>query len=139
MTNQINNQSIIPSTDVIQLTLSLKMTTAQVVETSVTVNNTVLFTTKFTQTIKLKLLLKKKHCPKLTIQLLQNQQYNCWHLNSFLYQVTLNSKCIKMQSVIHHIPVAASWIAPSSFLSPFPICFSSIMPSFEHTKIWVDL
>ena len=39
MTNQINNQSIIRSTDVIQLTLTLKMTTAQVVETSVTVNN----------------------------------------------------------------------------------------------------
>ena len=39
MTNQINNQSIIPSTDVIQLTLTLKMTTAQVVEKSVTVNN----------------------------------------------------------------------------------------------------
>ena len=39
MTNQINNQSIIPSTDVIQLNLTLKMTTAQVVETSVTVNN----------------------------------------------------------------------------------------------------
>ena len=39
MTNQINNPSIIPSTDVIQLTLTLKMTTAQVVETSVTVNN----------------------------------------------------------------------------------------------------
>ena len=39
MTNQINNQGIIPSTDVIQLTLTLKMTTAQVVETSVTVNN----------------------------------------------------------------------------------------------------
>ena len=39
MTNQINNQSIIPSTDVIQLTLTLKTTTAQVVETSVTVNN----------------------------------------------------------------------------------------------------
>ena len=37
--NQINNQSIIPSTDVTQLTLTLKMTTAQVVETSVTVNN----------------------------------------------------------------------------------------------------
>ena len=35
----INNQSIIPSTDVIQLTLTLKMTTARVVETSVTVNN----------------------------------------------------------------------------------------------------
>ena len=33
------NQSIIPSTDVIQLTLTLKITTAQVVETSVTVNN----------------------------------------------------------------------------------------------------
>ena len=39
MTNQINNQNIIPSTDVIQLTLTLKMTTAQVVETSVAVNN----------------------------------------------------------------------------------------------------
>ena len=39
MTNQINNQSIIPSTDVMQLTLTLKMTNAQVVETSVTVNN----------------------------------------------------------------------------------------------------
>ena len=39
MTYQINNPSIIPSTDVIQLTLTLKMTTAQVVETSVTVNN----------------------------------------------------------------------------------------------------
>ena len=39
MTNQINNQSMIPSTDVIQLTLILNMTTAQVVETSVTVNN----------------------------------------------------------------------------------------------------
>ena len=39
MTNQINNQSIIPSTDVIQLTLTLKMTTARFVETSVTVNN----------------------------------------------------------------------------------------------------
>ena len=37
--DQINDQSIIPSTDVIQLTLTLKMTTAQVVETSVTVNN----------------------------------------------------------------------------------------------------
>ena len=30
---------MIPSTDVIQLTLTLKMTTAQVVEASVTVNN----------------------------------------------------------------------------------------------------
>ena len=30
---------MIPSTDVIQLTLTLNMTTAQVVETSVTVNN----------------------------------------------------------------------------------------------------
>ena len=35
----LNNPSIIPSTDVKQLTLTLKMTTAQVVETSVTVNN----------------------------------------------------------------------------------------------------
>ena len=39
MTNQVNNQSIIPSTDVLQLTLTLKMTTTKVVETSVTVNN----------------------------------------------------------------------------------------------------
>ena len=39
MTNQINNQSLIPSTDLIQLTLTLKMATAQVVETPVTVNN----------------------------------------------------------------------------------------------------
>ena len=39
MPNQINNQSIIPSTDAIQLTLTLKMTTAQVVEMSVTGNN----------------------------------------------------------------------------------------------------
>ena len=39
LANQINNQGIIPSTDVTQLTLTLKMTTAQVVETSVTVNN----------------------------------------------------------------------------------------------------
>ena len=31
--------AFIPSTDVIQLSLTLKMTTAQVVETSVTVNN----------------------------------------------------------------------------------------------------
>ena len=38
MTNQINNQSIIPSTDVIQVTLTLEMTTPQVDETSVTVN-----------------------------------------------------------------------------------------------------
>ena len=35
----VNDQSIIPSTDVTRLTLTLKMTTAQVVETSVTVNN----------------------------------------------------------------------------------------------------
>ena len=33
------NQSIIPSTDVIQLALPQKKTTAQAVETSVTVNN----------------------------------------------------------------------------------------------------
>ena len=39
MTNQINNQSIIPSTDVKQLTLTLKMTTVQAVKTSVSVNN----------------------------------------------------------------------------------------------------
>ena len=35
----INNPSIIPSTGVTQLTLTLKMTTAQVAETSVTVNH----------------------------------------------------------------------------------------------------
>ena len=41
MTNQIYKQSIKPLTDVIQLTLTLKMTTAQVVETSVIINNNV--------------------------------------------------------------------------------------------------
>ena len=39
MTNSVNNQSIIPSTDMIQLTLTIKMTTAQVVETPATVSN----------------------------------------------------------------------------------------------------
>ena len=39
MTNLVNNQSLIPSINVIQLTLTMKMTTAQVVETSATVNN----------------------------------------------------------------------------------------------------
>ena len=39
LTNQVNNQSLIPSTDVIQLTLTPKMTTTQVSETSVAVNN----------------------------------------------------------------------------------------------------
>ena len=33
LTNQVNNQSLIPSTDVIQLTMTLTMTTAQVGET----------------------------------------------------------------------------------------------------------
>ena len=39
MTNKTNNQTLIPSTDMIQFTLTLKMTNAQVVEMSVTVNN----------------------------------------------------------------------------------------------------
>ena len=39
LTNQVNNQSTVLLTDVVQLTLTLKMTNAQVVETSVTVNN----------------------------------------------------------------------------------------------------
>ena len=58
LTNHINNQSIIPSTDVIQLTLTLKMTTPhrlwkyQSLSTS-----TVLFRTTFTRTIKHNLLL----------------------------------------------------------------------------------
>ena len=38
MINQVNNQSIIPSIDVVQLTLTQKLTTAQVVGMSVTVN-----------------------------------------------------------------------------------------------------
>ena len=59
MTNKANNQGIIPSTKVIQLTLILKITTAQVVETSVTVNNNSLFRTTFTWTIKLNLLLNR--------------------------------------------------------------------------------
>ena len=49
---------LIPSTDVIQLTLTLKMTTTQVVKTSVTVNvMTALFRTTFIPMIKLNLLL----------------------------------------------------------------------------------
>ena len=40
MTKQVTDKSLISSTEVIQLTLTLKMpTTAQVVETSVTANN----------------------------------------------------------------------------------------------------
>ena len=39
LTSQVNNQSLISTTGVIQLTLTLKMTIAQVVEISVTVNN----------------------------------------------------------------------------------------------------
>ena len=39
MTNQVNNQGLIPSTDVIQHTLTLKMTTTQFVKTSITLNN----------------------------------------------------------------------------------------------------
>ena len=39
LTNQINNQNLIPSTDMIQLTLTLTMTTAEVVKMSVLVNN----------------------------------------------------------------------------------------------------
>ena len=35
MTNQVNNQILRPSTDVIQVPLTLKMTTAQVIEASV--------------------------------------------------------------------------------------------------------
>ena len=38
-TIQVNNQSLILSTDMVELTLTLKMTTAQVVGTSVIVNN----------------------------------------------------------------------------------------------------
>ena len=38
MTNLVNNQSLIPSTDLMQLILTLKITTARIVETSVTVN-----------------------------------------------------------------------------------------------------
>jgi len=37
--NQVNNQRLILSTDVMKLTLNLRLTTALVVETSVTVNN----------------------------------------------------------------------------------------------------
>ena len=39
LTNQVNNQSLTSSTDMIQLTLTVKMTPAQVVKMSVTVNN----------------------------------------------------------------------------------------------------
>ena len=39
MSDQVNNQSLTRSTDMIQLTLTLKVTITQVVETSVSVNN----------------------------------------------------------------------------------------------------
>ena len=55
MINQVNNLSTIPSTDVIQLTLTLKMTTAQVVEMSVTINNNSPFQDYVHLTIKLNL------------------------------------------------------------------------------------
>ena len=51
MTNQVNNLCLIPSIDVIQLTLTLKMTTTQVVERHSLSTTTVLFRTTFTQTI----------------------------------------------------------------------------------------
>ena len=52
-------KSILPSTDVIQIALTLKITTAKVIETSVShcQQQTVLFRTTFTRTIKLNLLL----------------------------------------------------------------------------------
>ena len=54
----VNNQNTIPTTDVVQLTLTLKMTIAQVVETSVTVNNNShIQGYTFIRTIKLNLLL----------------------------------------------------------------------------------
>ena len=56
--NHVNDESLIPSTNVIQITLTRKMTTAQVVERSVTVNKTVLFRTKFNRKITLNLLMK---------------------------------------------------------------------------------
>ena len=56
--NHVNDESLIPSTNVIQITLTLKMTTAHVVERSVTVNKTVLFRTKFNRKITLNLLMK---------------------------------------------------------------------------------
>ena len=37
--NQVNNQRLILSTDLVKLTLNLKFTTTKVVKTSVTVNN----------------------------------------------------------------------------------------------------
>ena len=42
VTNQVNNQSFIPLTDVTQLTLTLKTTTAEIVEASVIVNNSLI-------------------------------------------------------------------------------------------------
>ena len=57
LTNQVNNQSLIPSTDVIQLTLTSKMTTAQVAETSVAVNNNSSIQ-DLTRAITLKLLMR---------------------------------------------------------------------------------
>ena len=57
LTNQVSNQSLIPSTGVIQLTLTLKMTTAQVEKCQSLSRTTVIFRTTFTWTIILNLLL----------------------------------------------------------------------------------
>ena len=51
-----NNQSLIPSIDVIQLTLTLKMTTAKLSKQQ-SVSAIVLFRTRFTRTIMLNLLI----------------------------------------------------------------------------------
>ena len=50
------NQSLIPSTNVMQLTLTLKMSTAQIVETSVTVNTSSIQGLRSLRTIMLHLL-----------------------------------------------------------------------------------
>ena len=49
---------VVPTLELVDETLTLKMTTAQVVETSVTVNNNSPIQDSLTRTIKLNLLLK---------------------------------------------------------------------------------
>ena len=50
MTNQVDKWSLITSTDMIQLTLTLKMTTEQVIETSITVKNSPIQVGQFNKT-----------------------------------------------------------------------------------------
>ena len=90
MANQINNQGIIPSTDVIQPTLTLKMTTVHYRlskrQSLSTTTATVLFRTTITWTIKLNLLLKWLLGSNLSQDKYMLSKLNawCWRISVFI-------------------------------------------------------